>query len=97
MISKKVLKKIKFILFDLDGTLLSQNGTIGEETICLTGELKKLGVQFSFASGRLHSARIDFAKMLKLEAPLISLDGCLIKSIYDEDVVFESFVKEKYV
>ncbi len=94
---KNRLKKLQFILFDVDGTLLSDEGNIGSETIRLTKELKQRGVQFSFASGRLHSALIGFADQLELQVPLISLDGCLIKSNFDGKVIFESFVKEKYV
>src|SRR5690606_38601308 len=94
---KNRLKKLQFILFDVDGTLLSDEGNIGSETIRLTKELKQRGVQFSFASGRLHSALIGFADQLELQVPLISLDGCLIKSNFDGKVIFESVVKETYV
>ncbi|MFO7448255.1 MAG: HAD family hydrolase [Ignavibacteriaceae bacterium] len=94
---KSRLKKLKIIVFDLDGTLLSDDGTVGENTLKLVPELKKLGVKFSIASGRLHSAVIAFAEQLQLESPLISLDGSLIKSHFTNTVLFESFVKDKYV
>ena len=43
------LKKLKLIVFDLDGTLLSDDGNIGADTKSLIKELKKLDVCFSFA------------------------------------------------
>ncbi|HVO72503.1 MAG TPA: HAD family hydrolase [Ignavibacteriaceae bacterium] len=84
-------------MFDLDGTLLSNRGQIGTETSELIKKLKSLKVRFSFASGRLHTAMIKYAGELEIDTPLISLDGCLIKSWPGDKVLFESFVKEKYV
>jgi len=91
------LKKIKLIVFDLDGTLLSNEGEIGERTKYYVSELKKTGVQFSFASGRLHSAIVNYAKELDIQAPVISLDGCYIKNLAGDKVIFEMFVKPKHV
>ncbi|MEN8193078.1 MAG: Cof-type HAD-IIB family hydrolase [Bacteroidota bacterium] len=96
MLDKKKLKKLKLIVFDLDGTLLNSNGEIGKESIRLVKELKKLGVRFTFASGRLHSAIVHHARTLNLETPLISLDGSLIKSL-DNEIIFESYIPTKYV
>jgi len=97
MIIESDLSKIKVIVFDIDGTLLANDGTIGEESKRLIKELHKYKIQFSFATGRLHSAIINFASILQISTPLISLDGCLIKSYPDGKRIFESFVQEKYV
>lgn len=97
MLKKEALKSIKLIIFDLDGTLLKSDGTIGEETKSLIKKLKNKGVIFSFATGRLHSAITKYAEQLNIKAPLISLDGCLLKSHPDGKIVFESFVPTKYV
>lgn len=90
------LKKLRLVVFDLDGTLLGEDGTIGKETIKLVSELKKTGVNFSIASGRLHSALLDFAGQLNIDIPLISLDGSYIRGINDSESIFETFVKEDY-
>lgn len=97
MIDKNRLKKIKLIVSDLDGTLLNHSAVIGDETKKLIRELQQRGVQFSFASGRLHSALINFAEELDIKIPLISLDGCMIKNHPEGKIIFESFVKEKYI
>ena len=97
MIDKNKLKNIRLIVSDLDGTLLNNQALIGGESKKLIHELIKHEVQFSFASGRLHSALIHFAEELDLKIPLISLDGCMIKSHPEGKIIFESFVKEKYI
>lgn len=91
------LDKLKLIVFDLDGTLLNDKGVIGIETKKLIKKLKEFDVHFSFASGRLHSALTKYADELEIDTPLISLDGCLIKSYPEGNIIFESFVKENYV
>ncbi len=97
MINKQILKNLKLIVCDLDGTLLTTDGMLGKETIRLVKTLKEMGVRFSFASGRLHSALLQYAEELNIKSPLISLDGSLIKNCHDGQVIFESFVPEKYV
>ena len=91
------LKKIKLIVFDLDGTLLNKAGAIGLRSKQLIKELMGWNVHFSFASGRLHSAITSFAEELDLKSPLISLDGCHIKSFPDNKLVFESNLKRNHV
>jgi hypothetical protein len=97
MESNNTLSNIKVIFFDLDGTLLSKEGEVGKETKDLVRELKKYGVHFTFASGRLHSALVRYAEELEIDTPLVSLDGCIIKNYPDGKVIYESFIKEKYI
>lgn len=97
MLSKDILKNVKLVVFDLDGTLLNDHNEIGEETIKYVKGLKRLGVEFSFASGRLPSAVLDHARELDIHLPMITLDGALIKSYPDGDTVFESYILDKHV
>ena len=97
MLNSEKLKLLKLIIFDLDGTLLKSDGTIGDETKRLIKKLEKKGVTFSFATGRLHSAITKYAEILEIKTPLISLDGCLIKNHPEGKIIFESFVPTKYV
>lgn len=93
----KRLKNIELIVSDVDGTLLSDDGIIGEKTKNLIRELKKKGVMFSFASGRLHSALLNLAEELSIKVPIISLDGSIIKSVTNNEYVHQSFLKKKHV
>lgn len=97
MTDKQRLKNVKIIVCDLDGTLLTNEGKIGGETKSLINELHNYGVQLSFATGRLHSAVTYIADELGVKAPVISLDGSLIKMHPGGNVIHEYFVKEKYV
>lgn len=97
MTDKQKLKSVEIVVCDLDGTLLTNEGSIGGETKKLIKELHKYGVQLSFATGRLHSAVTFIADELEVKAPIISLDGSLIKIHPGGKVIHESFVKEKYV
>lgn len=97
MLDKKLLEKLEVIVFDLDGTLLNQYGEIGEKSIEYIHELKKMGMRFSFATGRLHNTIVGFASQLGLETPLVSLDGAIIKSYPANKIVYESYIKPSYV
>lgn len=97
MLNQDRLKNINLVVFDVDGTLLNDKGEIGERTIQLVKDLKKQGVMFSFASGRLHSALTPIAEELNILVPLISLDGTVIKSNISKEFVYRSFLKQKHV
>jgi Cof subfamily protein (haloacid dehalogenase superfamily) len=97
MFNRERLRKIKIIAADLDGTLLSNKGEISDRAKFLIKELKKKGVLFTFASGRLHSALITYADQIDLKIPMISLDGCLIKNNGDKNAYYDSVVPQRYV
>ncbi|MFZ2323559.1 MAG: Cof-type HAD-IIB family hydrolase [Ignavibacteriaceae bacterium] len=97
MLDVNRLKNINLIVFDIDGTLINDKGEIGKKTKQLVKELKKSGVMFSFASGRLHSALMPIAEELNIRIPLISLDGTVIKSNISKEFVYRSFLKQKHV
>jgi Cof subfamily protein (haloacid dehalogenase superfamily) len=94
---KDILKNINVVVSDIDGTLLSDEGTLDKEVIKLVSQLPKYDVHFTLATGRLHSAVTNIASDLGIDIPLISMDGTLIKSHPEGTILFESFVKEKYV
>jgi Cof subfamily protein (haloacid dehalogenase superfamily) len=97
MINKEKLRRIKLVVFDLDGTLLNNEGKIGEESITLINKLKDSDIKFSFASGRLHSACTEYAEQLNIDVPIISLDGSLIKSYPGDNIIFKSSIPVRYV
>lgn len=97
MLSKESLKKIQLVVCDLDGTLLNNSNQLDELTIQLVKELKKAGVLFSIATGRLHNAVLSYAKLLDIKIPIITLDGTFIKDTEDNDIIYKSFVPVRYV
>lgn len=92
----KDLKNIKLIVSDVDGTLTNNNNEVGEETKELVKKLKEKGVLFTFATQRIHSSIVNFAKELEIDIPIISVNGALIKDMKG-NVVSTSLIKPKYV
>ncbi|MBP1682720.1 MAG: putative hydrolase, partial [Ignavibacteriaceae bacterium] len=93
----RVLKEIKHIVTDIDGTLLNDNGELGIESKKLIRELMNENVVISLATGRLNSATTDIVKELSLNGYVISLDGALIKNCANDKTIFESFLKNGQV
>jgi len=93
----KLLKNIKLIVTDIDGTLLNDNGELGFESKKLVKELMKSNVMISLATGRLHSAVKEIANELNLNGYIISVDGALIKNYVDDTTLFESYLSRGQV
>ena len=93
----KLLKNIKLIVTDIDGTLLNDNGEVGSESKELVKELMKLNVMVSFATGMLHSAVTEIAKELSLNGYIISLDGALIKNYTSDKTIYDSYLSTNQV
>jgi len=94
---KDTLKNINHIITDIDGTLLDDNGNLGDESIKLLKNLMDLDVKISFATGRLHSAVTELAKQVSLNGYIVSLDGALIKNFAHDKTVYESYLKKSHV
>ncbi|MDH7603345.1 MAG: Cof-type HAD-IIB family hydrolase [Melioribacter sp.] len=95
--TKKFLKEIKLVVFDLDGTLLNDKNKISATTIELVKKLKEKGVKFSIASGRLLSSFVEHIKLLDIDIPIISLDGAYVANPITNQILFESLMKENHV
>ncbi len=95
MLSKTNLKNIKLVVFDLDGTLLDNNGRIGNASVELIKKLKQLGVRFSIATQRVPSSVWDYSEALGLKLPLVLLNGTLIQSYPDKLLYFNRFFLKK--
>ncbi|MEJ5350654.1 MAG: Cof-type HAD-IIB family hydrolase [Melioribacteraceae bacterium] len=95
--TKKFLKEVKLVVFDLDGTLLNDKNEISETTIELVKKLKEKGVKFSIATARLLSSFIEHIKMLDIDVPVISLDGTYVANPVTNEILLESFMKKNHV
>ncbi len=97
MISKEILRRIELVVFDLDGTLLDDDGNVSAETAGLVKQLSAMNVKFSIATGRLLSAVTEIADQLEIKIPLITLDGTLIQRYPAGESIFQKHLPEKYV
>ncbi|NLT49835.1 MAG: HAD family hydrolase [Ignavibacteria bacterium] len=90
------LKKIKMIVCDIDGTLLNNSGQIDIVNKRAIEKLKQKNIIFTLASGRIHSSVLKFANEMSLDAPLISLDGLVIKNA-EGRVFYQNLISQKAV
>ncbi|MFN3873226.1 MAG: Cof-type HAD-IIB family hydrolase [Ignavibacterium sp.] len=96
-INSEQLKKIKLAVIDVDGTLVSDDGIIGDKSLSLLKGLLENDVKISLASGRLHSALVEIANIIGTTTPLISLDGALIKNSKGDVIVHKSTLRNGIV
>ena len=75
------LKRIKVVVSDVDGTLTTNDNELGEGTIDLVKKLHSKGVLTTFATQRIHSSIVDFAKVLDIKIPMITINGALIQDL----------------
>lgn len=69
----------KLISLDLDGTLLSDDGTISGENISALKEFSEKGGIVVLSSGRMTDCISPFADMLGIDCPLIAYNGAMVK------------------
>ncbi|MEG0914371.1 MAG: HAD family hydrolase, partial [Christensenellaceae bacterium] len=74
------MQKIKLIISDIDGTLISESGeTISNENMQAIEEARAMGVGFTIATGRILSTAMQYVRKLKIELPVISCCGADIR------------------
>ena len=99
---------IKLFVSDIDGTLLLPGKMPSEKNLAAIKDLKKAGVIFTIATGRMHPAAVPIAKFAGIDAPIISYNGAMIKNSSGEilhsdylspEIVFElvEFFEKKNV
>lgn len=78
--------KVKLIVSDIDGTIINNEGVIGEETLKIFKKIGDKGVKFTLASQRVHSSVVPLAQALNIETPLITLNGSYIADLKNANV-----------
>ena len=79
------MNKPELIAFDLDDTLLRDDGTISERTLHDLHRLAKEGIVTVIATGRMYATAKPYADLLALpDMPLILFSGALIQKISGE-------------
>ena len=79
-----ILMSIKLFVTDLDGTLLPTGTRVSEKNIRAVRDMVEAGVIFTLATGRMYRAAFAIAKSLRVDVPLITYNGALIKSTSGE-------------
>ncbi|MBR9978803.1 MAG: HAD family hydrolase [Bacteroidetes bacterium] len=74
------LSKVRCIACDLDGTLLTARNTIHPSVLDAIAEARREGIRIILASGRTDGFTRRYAEQTGSTAPIISLNGALIKN-----------------
>ena len=74
------MEKYKLIVFDLDGTLLSDDFILSDITIQSVEELKKMGLRVTVATGRGFFSAKPFLEKLNITEPMVFSNG----AVYDD-------------
>jgi Cof subfamily protein (haloacid dehalogenase superfamily) len=69
----------KLVVIDMDGTILTPDLEISEETITAVRKVIEMGVLVTLSTGRMYSAALPFAKLLQLDVPIITCNGAITK------------------
>jgi Cof subfamily protein (haloacid dehalogenase superfamily) len=78
---------IKLIAVDLDDTLLDSKLAVSPRACEAIRKAVAKGVTVTIATGRMYSSALVYAKQLKLDVPLITYNGGLIKSCLSGEIL----------
>jgi Cof subfamily protein (haloacid dehalogenase superfamily) len=93
---EKKLKLITLVVVDVDGTLTNNRDEIGNLTKEYVKKLKDKGVGLTFATQKIYSSVIQYAKELELEIPFITANGRLISDTGNK-ILLESYIRPYYI
>lgn len=89
------LKDVKYVFFDMDGTLLTSNRTPSPRTIETLDKLWARGINCSIATGRPYYFARNEIKTVKPHLPVISCNGALVFDPKEKKLIsFSSISKE---
>lgn len=80
------------ITIDVDDTLLTDQMTVSEETKHALAMAINEGVTITLATGRMFASARQIASQVKLNVPLITYQGSLVKNLLDERILYERAV-----
>ena len=89
-------RDVKLIVTDIDGTLVNNEGNLGELTIEMIRKLSGRGIKFTFATQRVYSSVIPFAETLDIKIPMITMNGALISDVNGE-VLYKAPINQKKI
>lgn len=91
---QKKLSRVRFIASDLDGTLLNDGNEISLRSMEIITRLRARGIEFILLSGRSDGFVRKYSRLIKSDAPIVSLNGHLILSP-DGNFLHGSFLHEE--
>lgn len=78
----------KMVVIDIDGTLLTSQGKITEETKQALWRAQDMGIMIVLASGRIVNSTVTYARNLGLNSYVISGNGSVITKLETEENIY---------
>lgn len=82
-----ILRNIRLIACDLDGTLLNRDDMVAPSTAEMIRLIEEAGVRFLVITRRHHQSVEPYIELVGLASPIISLDGALIRLPHSNDII----------
>lgn len=81
---------IKLIALDMDGTLLNRQKLVSQKNALAVKQAMDKGIFVTIATGRMPASASYFAKQLKMNCPVISCNGGVVKSLDTDKIIYEA-------
>ena len=74
-------RRIRLVALDLDGTLIGEDLRLRPRTVATIRAVVAGGVHVAIVTGRMTSSALPYARELGLRAPLVGLQGALVREM----------------
>ena len=79
--SSRSSRRIRLVALDLDGTLIGDDLRLPPRTVAAIRAAVARGVHVALVTGRMTSSALPYARELGLRAPLVGLQGALVREM----------------
>jgi Cof subfamily protein (haloacid dehalogenase superfamily) len=79
---------IKLVAIDLDDTLLDSGLKISDSCLQVIRQVQQKGILVTLATGRMYPSALTYARQLKVDVPLITYQGALVKNSLSEEILY---------
>jgi len=86
----------RLVAIDLDGTLLRNDLQISPRARRTIRQVRDLGVEVTFCTGRMYASALPYALEIGLELPLVTYNGALVKNSGTGQVIYQRLLPENY-
>jgi Cof subfamily protein (haloacid dehalogenase superfamily) len=84
------MSRYRLLALDIDGTLVNSRDELTPATIAAIQKAYDAGIRVVLATGRRYSRTLHFVEPLKLDVPLVTASGALIKDPIDHRTLFRA-------
>jgi len=76
------------VAIDLDDTLLDSGLKIADNCLRAISEVQQRGILVTLATGRMYRSALPYARQIKVDIPLITYQGGLVKNSRSQEVIY---------